>query len=256
MAALRGKNLLAPVLQCVNLGILMQSNIPLSPPTAIPASEAAPPTLDCRAIFLNDFWFKFFGTGAFISLFFWAYLYVLKNPAFPVFTIPLTVVDHWIGFTPLALIPYLSLWIYCSLPVMLMPARGRLLNFGAWVGAMCMLALAVFYWLPNAVPPANIEWALYPGVAFLKDVDAAGNACPSLHVATAVYSGFWLYWLLQEMRMGWHAQTVQILWGGAIAYSTMATKQHVSLDVLAGIALGTAFALGSRRFDRKLQPCD
>jgi membrane-associated phospholipid phosphatase len=177
---------------------------------------------------------------------------LLRNPAFPVYTVPLTVLDDWIGFSPLAVIPYLSLWLFCSLPVMLMPTRRRLLNFGAWIGAMCLLALACFYWLPNAVPPANIDWALYPGVAFLKGVDAAGNACPSLHVATAVFSSFWLYWLLRELRQSWHCQALQILWSVAIVYSTMATKQHVSLDVLAGTLLGTVFVMGSRWTERKL----
>jgi hypothetical protein len=34
----------------------------------------------------------------------------------------------------------------------------------------------------------------------------------------------------------------------------MATKQHVSLDVLAGAVLGAVFAWTSRWCDRKLQP--
>jgi len=218
----------------------------------MPIDAIPPAAVDWRAICLNDFWFKFFGTSAFMAIFFWAYLFLLKNPAFPVTTIPLTVVDEWIGFAPLALIPYLSLWIYCSLPVTLMPARARLLNFGIWIGAMCLLALAIFYRLPNAVPPANIDWAVYPGVAFLKGVDAAGNACPSLHVAAAVYSSLWLYWLMGELRLGWRAQSVQVMWGLAIVYSTMATKQHVSLDVLAGTVLGVVFACGARWLDRRL----
>jgi membrane-associated phospholipid phosphatase len=209
--------------------------------------------VDWRAIFLNDFWFKFFGTSTFMSLFFWAYLFLLKNPAFPVTTIPLTVVDRWIGFTPLALIPYLSLWLYCSLPVFMLPTRVRLLNFGFWIGCMCLFALSIFYWLPNAVPPASIDWAQYPGMAFLKGVDAAGNACPSLHVATAVYSSFWLFWLMREVCLGWRTQSFQVLWGVAIVYSTMATKQHVSLDVMAGAVLGAVFACSSRWFDRQLQ---
>ena len=204
-------------------------------------------------ILLDDFWFKFLGTSAFMALFFWAYLFLLKNPAFSVTTIPLTRVDTWIDFAPLALIPYLSLWIYCALPVHLMPKRARLLNFGFWIAAMCAFALSIFYWLPNAVPSANIDWAQYPGVAFLKGVDAAGNACPSLHVAAAVYSSFWLYWLMREVRLGWSAQSVQLLWGAAIIYSTMATKQHVSLDVLAGTVLGIVFSCGSRWFDLKIQ---
>lgn len=188
-----------------------------------------------------------------MAVFFWAYLFLLKNPVFPVTIMPLTVVDRWISFSPLALVPYLSLWIYCSLPVMLMPTRTRLLNFGVWIALMCLLALAIFYGWPNAVPPADIDWVRYPGVAFLKEVDAAGNACPSLHVAAAVYSSFWLYWLMRGLRLGWRTQAIQVVWGVAIVYSTMATKQHVSLDVLAGMVLGAVFAWSSRWFDRKLQ---
>jgi membrane-associated phospholipid phosphatase len=220
----------------------------------MPSDLSSRSVVDWRAVLSNDFWFKFWGTSAFMAVFFWAYLYLLKNPVFPVTIMPLTVVDRWIGFSPLALIPYLSLWIYCSLPVMLMPARIRLLNFGVWIGLMCLFALAIFYWWPNAVPVADIDWALYPSVAFLKSVDAAGNACPSLHVAAAVYSSFWLYWLVQALRLGWRTQAVQVVWGMAIVYSTMATKQHVSLDVLAGMVLGAVFAWMARRFDHKLPP--
>lgn len=206
-----------------------------------------------RAVFLHDFWFKFLGTSIFMTLFFWAYLYLLKNPAYAVSTMPLTAVDRWISFEPLALVPYLSLWIYTSLPVMLMPERVRLIGFGFWIGAMCVLALSIFYFLPNAVPPANIDWAQYPGVAFLKNVDAAGNACPSLHVAAAVYCSFWLYWLLPGVRLGWRSQSVQWAWCATIVYSTVATRQHVSLDVLGGVVLGTVFACAARWWDRKLQ---
>ena len=136
----------------------------------------------------------------------------------------------------------------------MLPTRVRLLNFGFWIGIMSLFALSIFYWLPNAVPPASIDWALYPGMAFLKGVDAAGNACPSMHVAATVYSSFWLFWLMREVRLGWRAQSAQVLWGVAIVYSTMATKQHVSLDVLAGTLTGIVFAWSSRWFDGQLRP--
>ena len=205
-----------------------------------------------RQIALFDFWFKFLGTSAFMTLFFWAYLYLLKNPAFPVYVMPLTPVDEWISFSPLALVPYLSLWIYCGLPVMLMPSRSRLVHYGAWAAAMCLLALCVFYWLPNAVPPAHIDWDRYPGVAFLKNVDAAGNACPSLHVAAAVFSSFWLFGQLRQLGVGAVGQGLQIFWGLAIVYSTIATRQHVFIDVLAGSLLGLAFASASWRADQAI----
>jgi membrane-associated phospholipid phosphatase len=92
-----------------------------------------------------------------------------------------------------------------------------------------------------------VRWELYPGMAFLKGVDAAGNACPSLHVATAVYSAFRLNWLLPTLGFRRSACWINALWCVAIAYSTVATRQHVVIDVIAGAALGAVFALLSRK---------
>jgi len=83
-------------------------------------------------------------------------------------------------------------------------------------------------------------------------VDAAGNACPSLHVATAVFSGFWLHWLLPTVGLGGRTRLTSAVWCTAIAYSTMATKQHVALDVAAGAALGFTLAWLSRASTRQL----
>lgn len=188
----------------------------------------------------------------FTLVFFAAYIYLLKNPASQVLVMPLTVFDHWVGFEPWALPVYLSLWVYVSLPPMFMRTRREILRYGVWIGSLCLVALGIFYLWPNAVPPANIDWARYPGVAFLKGVDAAGNACPSLHVATAVFSGFWLHWLLPTVGLGGRTRLTSAVWCAAIAYSTMATKQHVALDVVAGAALGFTLAWLSRSSTRQL----
>jgi membrane-associated phospholipid phosphatase len=195
------------------------------------------------------FWFKVLGTTGFITLFFGAYLYLLKNPAYAATTMPLTAADQFIGFEPLALPIYLSLWAYVSLPPMLMRTRRAIIEYGIWIGGLCLFALVIFYFFPNAVPSANIDWGLYPGMAFLKDVDAAGNACLSLHVATAVFSGFWIHWLLPRVGLNRWSRLISALWCIAIAYSTMATKQHVAVDVVAGGALGVLFAWHSKPKD-------
>ena len=194
----------------------------------------------------THFWFKCLGTMGFTLVFFSAYIYLLKNPASRVLIMPITAVDQWVGFEPLALPIYFSLWVYVSLPPMFMLTRRELVRYGGWIGSLCLLALSIFYMWPSAVPPANIDWAEYPGVAFLKGVDAAGNACPSLHVATAVFSAFWLHWLLPTVGLGRGARLFNAFWCVAITYSTMATKQHVAVDVMAGVALGAAFAWLSR----------
>lgn len=192
------------------------------------------------------FWFKSLGTMGFIALFFGAYFYLLKNPAFAATTMPITMVDRAIGFAPLALPIYISLWAYVSIPPLLMRTRREIIEYGAWIGGLCVFALAIFYFFPNTVPPAHIDWAQYPGMAFLKNVDAAGNACPSLHVATAVFSGVWLHWLMPKVGLNRGVRLTNALWCLAIVYSTMATKQHVAVDVVAGAALGVLFAWFSK----------
>lgn len=191
----------------------------------------------------RHFWFKCFGTIAFTALFLGAYVYLLKHPAGPVTTMPLTWLDDSIAFEPLALPVYLSLWVYVSLPAALMTTREQVIDYGLRIAPLCLAGLAVFFVWPNAVPPANIDWDAYPGMAFLKGVDAAGNACPSLHVATAVFAAFWLHWMVPSLRLGSPARWSNAAWCAAIAWSTMATKQHVAVDVLAGTLSGAAFAL-------------
>lgn len=194
-------------------------------------------------IVLTHFWFKMFGTMAYTFIFFVGYVYLLKHPSFDTFTVPVIWLDSVIAFNPAALPIYLSLWFYVSIPPMLMLTRRQVVTYGVRITGLCVAAFTFFYLWPNAVPPADIDWAKYPGVAFLKGVDAAGNACPSLHVATAVFSALWLHWRFKSLGLGGGVQWANALWCVAIAYSTLATKQHVAVDVVAGVALGLVAAL-------------
>jgi len=186
---------------------------------------------------------KAFGTTLFMVLFFIAYLHLLHDPVFAVTIMPLTPVDHWIGFEPGALFAYVTLWVYVSLPPALMPDRRTLVGYGVAVGALCVVGLLAFLFWPTAVPTPRVDWGSYPGFSMLKGVDGTGNACPSLHVATAVFSAIWLQRLLRDIRSPQALLLFNAFWCAAIVYSTMATKQHVFIDVLAGTALGVVAAL-------------
>lgn len=198
------------------------------------------------------FWLKGIGTTIFMTVFFTAYLHLLKNPTREVIEMPLTAVDHWLPFSVAALPVYLSLWLYTSLPPALMLERRDLERYGWAIGAVCVIGLLCFYWFPTAVPPADVDWARYPGFAFLKTIDTAGNACPSLHVASAVFSGAWLHRQLREMGAGRRVLMLNFLWGAAIVYSTLGTKQHVFLDLVAGLVLGALGAWLSLRWIKPL----
>ncbi len=190
---------------------------------------------------------KSIGTMLFISLFFGAYFYLLKAPAYLTTVMPITVLDRLIGFQPLTLPIYISLWVYVSLPPTLLATRRELYGYGLAMAGTCLAGLIVFYFWPTAVPAANIDWAQYPDMDFLKSMDASGNACPSLHVATAIFSGIWLHHLLRRFGTPLWMLTFNWTWCIGIIYSTLATRQHVAVDVVAGLVLGVLGAYLSLR---------
>ena len=55
-----------------------------------------------------------------------AYRHLLNYPRFPVTEMPLTELDHLIGFWPPALILYVSLWVYVTVPSALLPSLREL----------------------------------------------------------------------------------------------------------------------------------
>jgi len=190
---------------------------------------------------------KSIGTPLFIGLFFGAYFYLLKQPAYRITVMPITMPDRLIGFQPLTLPLYLSLWVYVSLPPALLATRRELYGYGVAMAGTCLAGLVVFYFWPTVVPAADIDWARYPDVAFLKSMDASGNACPSLHVATAVFSGIWLHHLLRRFSAPLWMLMFNWVWCIGIVYSVLATRQHVAVDVLAGLVLGVPAAYLSLR---------
>jgi membrane-associated phospholipid phosphatase len=91
--------------------------------------------------------------------------------------------------------------------------------------------------------------------AVLKGLDASGNACPSMHVAASVFTGFWMDRLLQAMAAPRWTRWLLAGWCVAIVYSTLAVKQHVLLDVIAGGAWGGIVAVASMRWSAARLDC-
>jgi hypothetical protein len=191
---------------------------------------------------------KAIGTPGTILAFLLLYRYLLNHPLFPVTEMPLTALDHVVGFYPPALLLYGSLWLYVSLPPTLLESRDELLDYTWAIGGVCLIGLLCFLVWPTMVPPLTFDRGRHPGFGVLQGLDAAGNACPSLHVATALFSAVWLGVVLREMGAGWIVRGANWGWGVGIVYSAMATKQHVALDVLAGAALGLTGAALSVRY--------
>ena len=221
------------------------------PPAIDPAVRSSLPWQTEIARNLRYHWFlKFAGIFLFMSVFFTAYFHVLRHPAAAVTVMPLTALDLAVPFAPGALWIYVSLWLYVGIAPGLMPTLRKAAVYGLWAAGLCGTGLLLFYWFPTAVPPPSppIDATRHFGFAMLQGVDAAGNACPSLHVATAVFTSAWIARLLKDARAPAVLQWINAVWMVAIVWSTLATRQHVALDATAGAALGAVYAWASLRW--------
>jgi len=192
--------------------------------------------------FRDRWWLKALGFSAYLTAFMVLYFVLLRHPLFPVRILPLTALDGWIGFAPWSLILYASLWFYISLVPNLLNSWNEMGVYLVQVTLLSLLGFGLFLFWPSAVPAPDIDWTQHPSVAFLKSVDASGNACPSMHAAFAVLTAVWLFRLLRHLRAPRWLQVTNLLWCIGILYSTLATKQHVALDLYAGVPLGLAVA--------------
>jgi membrane-associated phospholipid phosphatase len=188
---------------------------------------------------------KMIGTTAIMTAFFVAYFYLLNHARSPVTTVPAIFIDRMIAFRPGALPLYVSLWLYVPLAPSLL-VRGR--DMRAYVAAVLALSavgFGIFILWPTTIPRPELNPELAPSLAYLKAVDASGNAFPSLHVAFAVFTVLLFERLLREMRSGLFLRALNWVWCAGIVYSTIAIRQHVALDALAGMILGAVggFAL-------------
>ena len=208
-----------------------------APPPAPPAFWA-----DLRIRFWRYLPLKVVGISGFMWIFFLGYFHTLRHPIYPVFEMPATALDALVPFQPQLLAAYVSLWLYVGVAPGLLLRLRELIAYGLWAAAMCGFGLLIFYFWPTAVPPPVVDVTGYPGFALLQGVDAAGNACPSLHVAAAAFSALWVERLMRIVGAPAPLRLLNLVWMLAIGWSTVAIRQHVVLDAVAGAALGALFA--------------
>ncbi|MEJ1963347.1 MAG: phosphatase PAP2 family protein [Gammaproteobacteria bacterium] len=184
-------------------------------------------------------------TSALIALFFAGYFHVQQHPVHELTVVPLTALDELIPFQPYALIAYLSLWLYVGAGPGLQRTNQELIAYALWIGALCMAGLGIFYFWPTQLAPVTVDASNLPAFEMLRKVDSANNACPSMHVAAAVFTAIRIHDVFARVRAPMWLRALNFIWCGLIVYSTLATKQHLALDVAAGMLLGVVFGVMS-----------
>ena len=191
---------------------------------------------------------KLIGTTLWTWAFFVGYFHLLRHPNGAVTIVPTTALDRMIAFHPHWLIPYVSLWLYVGIAPGLQLRFLQLLAYGFWTGLLLLVGLGLFWLWPTAVPPAVFDPQGFPGFELMRGIDAAGNACPSMHVAIALHTAIWIEFQFVQIGVPVWLRLGNVVWFAAIVVSTMALKQHVLVDVVGGAALGMAFAGASLRW--------
>src|SRR5262249_21297683 len=115
--------------------------------------------------------------------------------------------------------------------------------------AMALPSFAIFVLYPITGPRPS-DGADVPLYAWLVHFDAVSNCMPSLHAGLTVYSMLFGWqvtagWLSLRQRSAIFAFAGA--WAGAIFDSTLATKQHYAVDLLAGAGVAVvAYACSAR----------
>jgi len=185
---------------------------------------------------------KMVGTIVWIAGFFWLYFWVMRHPAAGSATrlMPVTWIDRLVDVHEWALLPYASLWFYVGLAPAFAKDRAELITYSRSAFVLCAGGLLFFWLVPTAVPGFSVDWNTYPALSFLKARDGGANAFPSLHVAFAVHSLVFIRRALLAVVAPLATHLANWAWAAVILWSVIATRQHVFVDVVGGIAAGMA----------------
>lgn len=154
---------------------------------------------------------------------------------FPPYEMAAGPIERLIPFQPDAVWPYNSIYGLVLLAPAAMTRKSELHRFTRATLTMGLLANVCFLLWPTTCKRPVLEQA-HAAYEFLVSIDAPLHACPSLHAGFSVLSALCL---AAVMGQSWNRlwSFVVWLWVGVIFYATLATKQHVATDLLAGSVL-------------------
>ncbi|GAB4263844.1 phosphatase PAP2 family protein [Thermincola ferriacetica] len=162
---------------------------------------------------------------------------ILNNPGRGVHSL-VTVVDRWIPFVKVFVLPYLGWYIFIFILLCYFCFKDRQTYYTTLIALNMTLLLSylIFYFYQTTVPRPELVGAdiLTRLMAFVYSKDQPYNCFPSIHVSTS-------YLMVKALRVSplrnrINSVAVGII-AGIIILSTLFVKQHVILDVLGGILL-------------------
>ncbi len=144
------------------------------------------------------------------------------------YELPLILGEENIPFVPMATWVYVSAFLQLIVATVILP-KGR---FGKAVAALAVIATihSFFFivfptWFPRTHETTNWLYNL------LRSVEEPTNCLPSLHTSFVLLSS-WALWRMSSRKGFWF-----FIWAVLIIISTLLTKQHYIVDIIAGAAV-------------------
>ena len=183
------------------------------------------------------------------------YFLLMHFPVRPIQPVPTIWLDDAIAFDPRWIWVYQSIYLLINPLPWLATAVVQLRQFATGFLLLCGVSFVVFLIYPTHCPrpqivnPTGMYW-------FLLLYDRPNNAFPSLHAGLLVYTLLFVWRLMRDdVRLRRSAvfsivYAALCIWGLAILYATVATKEHYAIDILVGAGLGACAHLFAGRLFR------
>ena len=161
------------------------------------------------------------------------------------FTLPETYIDHLIQFQDGAIGVYISFFILIFVAFLRAPIEQ--VYYLTWsIPLASCIASCIFLLYPTKVLmlPMTSHGAWGFTLTALHLLDTPKNCLPSLHAAISVICANALIDRHPLLRFQW---LLMVTWVGLICWSAIAIRQHVLLDITAGLVLGVLVLAIPRR---------
>ncbi len=148
--------------------------------------------------------------------------------------------DRWIPLSPVWIWAYLLYYPFCLVPFLfptVLNDTRLFVRIAAGFLIQFIVAWPIFYFFPTRIIHPVLTGTTFSVLAVqgLYRVDAGCCILPCLHVANSLYTGLVLRRFLSPR---WSVPIFFVV--GLISASTLLIKQHLVVDVLAGVLLGFA----------------
>lgn len=185
--------------------------------------------------------------SALIVMFAVLYFLPQRYPIVPATLLQPTRLEQIIPFVPNTVYFYESIWLLIPIAPWMMETRRELNQYGKGLLMMSGVGCCFFFLYPTMSPrPEDIHDA---NMFYRKlvQIDSQANAFPSLHAAYAVFHAACCHVTFDTGTGHKLLQGFFWCWALTIMFSTLSTRQHIFIDLVAGALLGlSSFAMFCR----------